>query len=168
MGRDGICLTGALTGATVFAGESWARSLCRSVHLSRSRVLVAEATPSPRSNRRIGLLVVILTVLIASAAVIADVALRQNVEKSQRSEVLLLRLQGLSHHLSALEWQSIGEEQVSLETGEDVQSTRGEMVRIMGVLEHRPRRGFCVQAAGGCRSHRSATGARASADAWAP
>lgn len=96
---------------------------------------MAEAIPSPRSNRRIGLLVVILTALVALAAVAADAALRQNVEKSQRSEVLLVRLQGLSYHLSALEWQSIGEEQVSLETAEDVQSTRDEMVRTMGDLE---------------------------------
>ena len=96
---------------------------------------MAEAIPSPRSNRRIGLLVLILTALIALAAVATDAALRQNVEKSESSESLLARLQGLSYRLSVLEWQSIGEEQLPLETAENVQSTRDEMVRIMRDLE---------------------------------
>lgn len=97
-------------------------------------------TPDVRSRERItrtrwiGLLVVASTVLIALTAVAVDAAMRQNAEKSQRSEVLLLQLQTLSSHLSALEWQAIGEGQLPAETREDAQSTSAAMEGILGNL----------------------------------
>lgn len=99
-------------------------------------MITPETISSPKSKRRIpGLLVLILVFVIALAAVGANSALRRNIEESEHAEILILHLQELAYQLSALEWQSIGEGQISSQVVEDVHNTRDEMERSMRELE---------------------------------
>jgi diguanylate cyclase (GGDEF)-like protein len=89
-----------------------------------------------KSKRRIsGLLVLILVFIIALAAVSANTMLHRDIGKSERAEILILRLQGFAYQLSTLEWQSISEGQISSEIVEGMYNARDEIERLMGELE---------------------------------
>ncbi|MBI5354422.1 MAG: sensor domain-containing diguanylate cyclase [Chloroflexi bacterium] len=95
-----------------------------------------EVISSPKRKRGIpGSLVLVLVFIIAFAAAGANIELRRSVEENESAVVLLLRFEGLAYQLSAFEWESISEGQISSEIVEGVQSTRDEMEQIMGELE---------------------------------
>ena len=97
---------------------------------------MSETISFTKNKRQIsGLLVLTLVFIIALAAVGANSALRHSIEESEHAEISTLRLQEFAYQLSALEWQSIGEGQISSEIVEDVHNTREEMERSMGALE---------------------------------
>ncbi len=90
----------------------------------------------PKNKRQIpGLLVLMLVFIITLAFVIANSALRRNINESDQTANLLLRLQGLAYRLSALEWQSIASEDISSEIDQNVKNTQDEMDQIVGELE---------------------------------
>jgi diguanylate cyclase (GGDEF)-like protein len=89
-----------------------------------------------KNKRRFpGLLVLILAFVIALVAIGINITLRRAVDESEHAALLLLRLQGLAYQLSAFEWRSIGEGQVSSETINGVRNARDEVEQIIGELE---------------------------------
>ena len=89
-----------------------------------------------KSNRRIrGMLIVLLTFMVTLAAVVANVALHRVVEDVRRAEVLLLQLHTFAYRLSALEWQAIGEREMSSKIVAGVQDAQDDMNRTMRSLE---------------------------------
>ena len=82
-----------------------------------------------------GLLIVLVALIITLVAIVANISLRRIVEENWRTEISLIRIEGLTYHLSALEWQAIGELGLSSEIVEDVQNTRDEMSRILDSLD---------------------------------
>jgi diguanylate cyclase (GGDEF)-like protein len=95
-----------------------------------------ETISQPKNKRHVpGLLVLILTFIFALAAASVTILLRRNVEESEHAAFSLMRLQTLAYQLSALEWQSIGEGQISSETIDGVHNARVEIEQIIGELD---------------------------------
>ncbi|KAF0111768.1 MAG: PAS/PAC and GAF sensor-containing diguanylate cyclase [Chloroflexi bacterium] len=82
-----------------------------------------------------GLLVLMLVFFIALAAICANAALRRIVKESDRAEHLLLLLNVHAYHLSALEWQSIGEGHITTELVENLENARNDMEQLLRELE---------------------------------
>ena len=73
--------------------------------------------------------------LIVSATAAATVGiLRHQAATSHRTEVLLTRIDGHSHHLSAVEWQMIGMQRVNPKMTVEMQEAREEMMRAFTEL----------------------------------
>ena len=99
--------------------------------------MVTPETISARiNNRRFPKpLFLILLFFITLTAIVANTLLRNGIEEIEHSVDLLLRIQGFANHLSALEWQAIGEGQMTSEIDEAVHNVQAEMEQAMGDLE---------------------------------
>ena len=81
------------------------------------------------------LVIALLSFIIAFIAITANIELRRIIAESNRIELSLIRLQGLAHSLSAVEWRVIAQQEMFSEDQEDVQNINEEMNQVMGILE---------------------------------
>jgi len=82
-----------------------------------------------------GLLIVLLGAIITLAAVAVSTQLRNSEERSRYAGTSIQRMEVLAHHLTALEWQAIGERGLSSELEEEALNARDEMSELLGDLE---------------------------------
>lgn len=93
--------------------------------------------PSKNTGRPAGPLVLALLVIaITLTAVLVNSTLRRALNESEEIIHSLLHFQGLAFHLSALEWQAIGSDEITAEIAEEVESTREEMKGILDEMEN--------------------------------
>ncbi|MDO8789591.1 MAG: ATP-binding protein [Sulfuritalea sp.] len=85
-------------------------------------------------SRTQGALILLLAFVIAVGAIVTNIALLRVADGGRRAELLLLQINGLAYRLSALEWQAIGEREISSEIARSVQDTQDELEHLVGRL----------------------------------